>query len=172
MQRGGHMYYTSYMWGMYSGIFEESALQNGKDIRENGVLIDSYYGKWDAAANKFVYTDATGAVTTTPVKNTKVLGAETYGAYHYDRNDEQNVFNTDYFKLREVRLGYTIPSKFTGPIKQLRVSAFGRNLAIWGEATKHFDPEYLQMAGSNAQGIEGGYIPSTRSFGFSLSFNF
>ena len=172
MQRGGHIFYTSYMWGMYSGILAESAILNGKDIRENGVLLDSYYGAWDAVAKKFVYTDATGAVSATPVKNTKVLGAETYGAYHYDRNDEQNVFSTDYFKLREVRLGYTIPSKFTGPIKQLRLSAFGRNLAIWGEANRHFDPEYLQMAGSNAQGIEGGYIPSTRSFGFSLSFNF
>lgn len=172
MQRGGHMYYTSHMWGMYSGLLEETAIQDGKDIRENGILIEGYYGKYDAATKKFVYTDATGAVTTTPVKNTKVLGAEAYGAYHYDRNDEQNVFDTDYIKLREVRLGYTIPSKFTGPIKQLRISAYGRNLAIWGEATKHFDPEYLQMAGSNAQGIEGGYIPSTRSYGFSLSFNF
>jgi len=172
MQRGGNMYYTSYMWGMYSGIFEESALQNGIDIRENGLSLESYYGKWDAVNNKFVYTDASGNVSATPVANTKVLDAETYGAYHYDRNDEKNVFSTDFIKLREIRLGYTIPAKYTGPIKQLRISAYGRNLAIWGRATKHFDPEYLQMAGSNAQGIEGGYVPSTRSYGFSLSFNF
>jgi len=160
------------MWGMYSGIFEESALQNGIDIRENGLSLASYYGKWDAANNKFVYTDAAGNVSATPVANTKVLDAESYGSYHYDRNDEKNVFSTDFIKLREVRLGYTIPSKYTGPIKQLRISAYGRNLAIWGRASKHFDREYLQMAGSNAQGIEGGYIPSTRSYGFSLSFNF
>ena len=172
MQRGGHMYYTSYMWGMYSGLLAETAIQDGIDIRENGVTIDGYYGKYDAATKKFIYTTATGAVSTTPVKNTSSLDAESWGVYHYDQNDESNVFSTDYIKLREVRLGYTIPSKFTGPIKQLRVSAFGRNLAIFGAATQHFDPEYLQMAGSNAQGIEGGYIPSTRSYGFSLSFNF
>ncbi len=172
MQRGGHMYYTSYMWGMYSGLLEESVWKDGIDIRENGVVLDGYYGKYDDATSKFVYLDAAGAVTTTPVKNTKNLAADSYGGAFYDRCDEQNVFSTDYIKLREVRLGYTIPSKYTGPIKQLRVSAFGRNLAIFGAATKHFDPEYLQMAGSNAQGIEGGYIPSTRSYGFSLSFNF
>ncbi len=172
MQRGGKMYYTSHMWGMYSGLLEETVMVNGKDIREEGLTIESYYGKYDAATGKFLYTDAAGATVTTPVKNTKVLNAEYYGAYHYDRCDEKNVFDTDYIKIREVRLGYTFPAKWTGPIKQLRVSGFGRNLAIFGAATKHFDPEYLQMAGSNAQGIEGGYIPSTRTYGFSVSFNF
>jgi len=172
MQKGGNMYYTSYMWGMYSGLLDESVMRNGKDIRATNVTLDGSYGAYDAATKKFKYLDANGAASTSAVKNTSELAGMDYAMYHYDQCDEANVFNTDYIKLREVRLGYTIPSKFTGPVKQVRISAFGRNLAIWGEATQHFDPEYLQMAGSNAQGIEGGYIPSTRSYGFSLSFNF
>lgn len=172
LQRGGHMYYTSYMWGMYSGLLEESVWKDGVDIREEGVNLGSYYGIYNTVTKKFDYVDATGAVSATPVSNTKNMYAEYYGAYHYNKCDEANVFSTDFVKLREIRIGYTIPSKYTGPIKQLRVSAFGRNLAIFGAANQHFDPEYLQMAGSNAQGIEGGYIPSTRTYGFSVNFNF
>jgi hypothetical protein len=71
-----------------------------------------------------------------------------------------------------VRIGYTLPNKVTGPIKNIRISAFGRNLATFMTDQKHFDPEYLQNASSNGQGLEGGYVPTTRSFGFSLGFNF
>ena len=178
MQKGGHMYYLSHCWAMYSGILEESAAinANGKNIREpvpegGGYLYDGVYGYLDPDGN-VVYTDGDGNVVDSPVKNETYIPGQIYAALHYSGPDTQNVFKTDFFKLREVRLGYTIPSKFTGPIKGLRLSAFGRNLAIWGNESKHFDPEYLQVSGSNAQGAEGGYIPSTRTYGFSLNFNF
>ncbi len=170
MQRGGNMYWTSYMWGMYSGILEESAqFINGKNIRETGIAPDGVYGK--LVDDKVVYLDKDGNTSSSPVKADKV-GAQEWAEAHYDSVDAQNVFSTNFIKLREARIGYTFPSKWTGPIKNLRISAYGRNLAIFGRANNHFDPEYLQMAGSNAQGIEGGYIPTTRSYGVSLNFNF
>ncbi len=172
MQRGGNMYYTSYMWGLYSGILEESAaFVDGKNVREAGVIPQGVYGRL-GADGKVVYLDADGNESSSPVTASKPVSAGSYFAAYYDTVDKQNVFNTNFVKLREIRVGYTFPSKWTGPIKDLRISAFGRNLAIFGRANKHFDPEYLQMAGSNAQGIEGGYIPTTRSFGISLNFNF
>ncbi|MEG0518049.1 MAG: SusC/RagA family TonB-linked outer membrane protein [Bacteroidales bacterium] len=172
MQRGGNMYYTSYMWGVYSGIFEESAaFVDGKNIRETGVIPEGVYGKM-GKDGKIIYLDADGKTANTPVTASKNVSALDYFAGYSDTVDKLNVFDTDFIKLREARIGYTLPNRWTGPIKDVRISAFGRNLAIFGRDNKHFDPEYLQVAGSNAQGIEGGYIPTTRSFGVSLNFNF
>ena len=178
-QQGGNMYYLSYMWGMYSGILEESAAinENGKNIRDaaadgGGVLNNGVYGSYNAVTKTISYLNADGTPSTSPVQNTKRVEGQAWAEKHYDGPDRQSIFNTDFVKLREIRLGYTIPSKFTGPVKDLRISAFGRNLAIFGESTKHFDPEYLQAAGSNAQGLEGGYLPGTQSYGFGLNFNF
>ena len=160
------------MWGVYSGIFDESAaFVNGQNVREVGVVPEGVYGKL-GSDGKVIYLDASGKVTNGPVQATEPVNAEDYFTSYYDSVDKLNVFDTDYIKLREVRVGYTFPSKWTGPIKNLRLSAYGRNLAIFGRSNKNFDPEYLQMAGSNAQGIEGGYIPTTRSYGVSLNFNF
>lgn len=179
MQRGGNMYYLSYMWGMYSGILEESAALNekGKNIRDavddgGGLLLQGVYGGYDAVTKKITYLNADGSNASSPVKNSTRVDGQAWAEKHYDGPDRQSIFSTDFIKLREIRLGYTVPSRLTGPVKDLRISAFGRNLAIFGAATNHFDPEYLQMAGSNAQGIEGGYLPGTRSFGFGLNFNF
>lgn len=179
MQRGGNMYYLSYMWGMYSGILKESAKtnENGVNIREDiadggGVLINGVYGDYNSVTGEITYLDADGNESATPVKNASRIDGVAWAESHYDGPDRQSIFSTDFIKLREIRLGYTVPSKYTGPVKGLKLSAFARNVAIFGAATKHFDPEYLQMAGSNAQGIEGGYLPSTMTFGFGLNFNF
>jgi len=178
-QKGGHMYYLSYMWGMYSGILEESAQINekGKNIRDDvddggGILIDGVYGSYNSVTKEITYLDAEGNVSPTPIKNTTRLDGQIWAEQHYDGPDMQSIFDTDFIKLREISFGYNFPARWTGPIKGLRLSAFGRNLAIFGAATKHFDPEYLQMAGSNAQGIEGGYLPSTATYGLGLNFNF
>ena len=178
-QKGGNMYYLSYMWGMYSGILDESAAinENGKNIRDDvadggGVLLDGVYGSYNSVTGEITYLTADGDVSDSPVKNTTRLDGQIYSESHYDGPDRQSIFSTDFIKLREISFGYNFPARWTGPIKGVRLSAFARNLAIFGAATQHFDPEYLQMAGSNAQGIEGGYLPSTVSYGFGLNFNF
>ncbi len=176
MQLGGHMYYISNAFGVYSGILEESAQQtfvNGKwgNIREHGIVLDGVYG-YKGSDGKIHYTDANGNPSDTPVKNTTALDARTYAMDYFYGVDAQSVFKTDYIKLREIRLGYTFPRKLTGPIKDIRLSFFGRNLATFMRDSQHFDPEYTQAAGSNIQGLEGGYIPSTRTYGVGLSFNF
>lgn len=172
MQRGGNMYYLSYLFGMQSGILEESALKDGVDIRADGVLLGGVYGRLKADGS-VEYLDASGNPTDTPVKNQKMAKGEDWArSYDQNRIDMQNVFSTNYIKLREVSVGYTLPQKWTGPIRSLRISVFGRNLATLGRATQHFDPEYIQAAGSNIQGLEGGYVPSTRTYGVGLSFKF
>ena len=102
--------------------------------------------------------------------NTTSISAVRWAADHYSGPAAQNVFDASYVKLREVRIGYTIPASVTGPFKNVRVGAFGRNLAIWGsDATDYIDPENTTSSG-NVQGIEGGALPSLRTYGFNVSF--
>jgi TonB-linked SusC/RagA family outer membrane protein len=146
--RGGHYFSTSYMWGMYSGMLEESAA-NG--LRENGIVIDG------------VLADGT--------PNKTVLDGQTYAEDFYVGPAAQNVLKTDYLKLREVNLGYTVPLK-KGFVKSLRLSAYGRNLAVWGPDVKHFDPEMAITSSGNVQGIEGGAIASVANYGFNIGIKF
>ncbi|MFI3322298.1 MAG: SusC/RagA family TonB-linked outer membrane protein [Rikenellaceae bacterium] len=179
MQMGGHIYYGSYRYGLGSGILYESALPtnvpgrtgNMRDEESGegatgGWICEGVYGNADGE-----YVDASGNTSSTAVKNETIIAGMDYANFH-ESCDAIDIFKSDYLKLREVRLGYTVPSKLTGPIKDVRLSAYGRNLATWMTDQDNFDPEYIQSASANGQGIEGGYAPTTRTFGFSIGFNF
>ncbi|MFW9603265.1 MAG: SusC/RagA family TonB-linked outer membrane protein, partial [Prevotella sp.] len=154
--KGGNYFSTSYMWGMYSGMLEESAA-----INENGVNIRESIANGGGVLLQGVQADGT--------PNTVRMGAEDFGAQHYSGPAAQNVFKSDYVKLREINLGYTIPMKSNYFVKSLRVSAYGRNLAVWGPDVKHFDPEMAITNSGNIQGIEGGALPSVANFGMNVS---
>ena len=157
--KGGNYFSTSYMWGMYSGMLEESAA-----INENGVNIRESIANGGGVLLQGVQADGT--------PNTVRMGAEDFGAQHYSGPAAQNVFKSDYVKLREINLGYTIPMKSNYFVKSLRVSAYGRNLAVWGPDVKHFDPEMAITNSGNIQGIEGGALPSVANFGMNVSVKF
>jgi len=185
IQNGGSYFSTSYMWGMYSGMLEETvwyddyeslnvtpANPDAQDIREDGVILNGFYGYWDDATEAVVYTDADGNVVDAPVANETAISAERWCADFYSKADAQEVFDASYIKLRELTLGYTLPKKLTGPINNLRIAAYGRNLLIMGLDNRHFDPESAITSSGNIQGIEGAALPSMRNFGINLSFNF
>ncbi|MDQ8004582.1 MAG: SusC/RagA family TonB-linked outer membrane protein [Pedobacter sp.] len=85
-------------------------------------------------------------------------------------NAEGATYKTDFIKLREARIDYTIPSSVT---KSLRISratigVYGRNLFIWS-TWPVFDPEFGTLSGTDiVQGFEVGQFPSTRTYGFNL----
>lgn len=93
-----------------------------------------------------------------------------------DHIPEGQLFDATYMKLREVKLGYSIPSKvFNHMIKDVTVSLVGRNLLLWTpKSNQHFDPEVSVATSGNGlvPGQENMALPSTRSFGFNLSFKF
>jgi hypothetical protein len=165
IQHGGDFFSTTHMWGIYSGILAESAEGS---MREDGVVIDGTVAAYDEDGNVIFNADGTAQVTGT---NTTVLDAHTWATDHYDGPSAQNIFDASYIKLREVRVGYTFPKSLTGPIQNLRLAVYGRNLATWGTALKGIDPETLTNSG-NVQGIEGAGLPSLRVYGINLSFNF
>ena len=69
-------------------------------------------------------------------------------------------------RLRELIIGYRIP-KF-----KARVSLVGRNLFFFSNKAENIDPEVLVTTGRNSDGQEGFSLPTTRSFGLSLNFDF
>ena len=162
IQKGGKYYSTTNMWGHSSGMLEGSAA-NG--VRENGIVSQGVTGTVKANA------DGTYTVTNT-AQNTKNVDAMAYFNHYYSGPAVQNIFDSDYIKLREVTLSYTFPKNLRGPFSNVVVSAFGRNLATWGLDNKDFDPEIATGGSGNVQGLEGGSLPSTRSFGMNLKLQF
>ncbi len=157
--KGGHYFSASYMWGMYSGMLEETAA-----INEKGVNIRESIANGGGVLLKGVLADGT--------VNTKRIDAETYGIQYYTGPAAQNVFKSDYLKLREINIGYTIPLSKSYFIKSFRIAAYGRNLAIWGPDVKHFDPEAIVTSSGNIQGLEGGALPSVANYGLNFSLKF
>lgn len=149
VQQGGNYFSTSHMWGTYSGMLEQTAA-NG--IRENGAI------------NEGVLADGT--------TNTTVLDGQSWAQQYYGTVDKLNVFSSDYIKLREVAITYNLSSKYTGPFSGIRFSAFGRNLFSWGLDWNGMDPEMASYGSGNVQGIEGGSLPSTRTYGMNIELKF
>jgi hypothetical protein len=165
IQHGGKFFSTTNMWGTYTGMLAKTAEGT---MREDGVVIDAMVAKYDANGQVIYNADGTAQV---EGKNSKNIAAYTWTTDHYNGPAAQNVLDADYVKLREITVAYTIPSKFTGPIKNLKVALFGRNLATFGTAMKGIDPETNTSSG-NVQGIEGAGLPMLRTYGINLGFNF
>jgi len=149
IQKGGSYFSTTHMWGSYSGLLEATAA-NG--IRENGITVDA------------VYADGT--------QNTSVLPGQAWAQQHYGL-DALNVFDADYIKLREVTFAYNVPKSVFGSVfSNVKFSLFARNLFTWGLDWKGMDPEMASYGSGNTQGLEGGSLPSTRTYGMNLEFKF
>lgn len=105
-------------------------------------------------------------------------GGVTAPAESYYRALAQNVTRTsvvdgDFIKLRQLSLGYTLPSTWFNSVpilKGLEVSLVARNVAILMRKAENIDPEAGFGSNINYTGIEGTSLPSTRSIGFNLNF--
>ena len=74
-------------------------------------------------------------------------------------------------RLQELSLGYTLPRKWFRDKMGMTVSFVGRNLwMIYCKAP--FDPEAVASTGLNYQGIDYFMMPSMRSLGFNVKFQF
>ena len=147
--KGGQYFSTTYLWGMYCGMFEETAAGN---VRETGIISDGY--------------------TEAGVPNTTVVAARDYYENFYSGPAAQSLLKSDYLKLREVSIGYTFKLNPLWFVKSLRLSAYGRNLAVWGPDVKHFDPEMIVTGSGNIQGVEGGATPMVSTYGLTVNLKF
>ncbi|MCU0450811.1 MAG: SusC/RagA family TonB-linked outer membrane protein [Bernardetiaceae bacterium] len=88
---------------------------------------------------------------------------------------ETNTFDGSFVKLREVRVGYSLPKNLVDktPFGNINLGIEGRNLWIIHSNVPHVDPEANVLGtGLIGEGLERGSIPSSRSLGFNLRLTF
>ena len=149
-QRGGDIFSVTNWFGEYAGVLQSTLRGREIDFCDPGIIVDGILP--DGSANT----------------NVSVCPEDYFGR-NYGIN-EASIDDASYIKLREVRIGYQLPTSWvswTG-FSSGSFSLIGRNLALWSNI-ENIDPETAFDA-SNVQGIEFGQFPSVRSWGFSLSF--
>ncbi len=89
--------------------------------------------------------------------------------------NEGAIFEATYVKLREVRIGYQLPSSWlskTKFIKGARLSFVGRNVAMIYNTHPQIDPEINVRGGNLIGSLYYATIPTTRSLGFNFNVDF
>ncbi|WP_245681304.1 SusC/RagA family TonB-linked outer membrane protein [Arcticibacter eurypsychrophilus] len=96
----------------------------------------------------------------------------TYYNAHYGRdNVEGSSYSTDFVKLREARLDYTLTPQLSNRLglQRVNIGVYGRNLLMITQ-WPGFDPEFGTLNnGDITQGFELGQFPVTRTFGLNLT---
>jgi TonB-linked SusC/RagA family outer membrane protein len=149
--RGGGQFYSQTLAYMYANGNAKGTLAN----REGGLIVQG------------VRPDGT--------KNTKAITAQQYWDKVAGAEPVSSLFTYDASntRLREVTLGYTIPTKVLGkiPVHNVTLSLVGRNLWLIKSHIPGIDPE-SSFSTTNSQGIENGAYPSTRTLGVNLKLEF
>jgi outer membrane receptor protein involved in Fe transport len=152
-QYGGDVFSVTDYFGKYAGVLESSLLGRETDWDDPGVLV------------RGVLPD--GTINGEGGNDFRVV-AQDYHEGIWDKHEE-SILDATYLKLRELRIGYELPSRW---VKWMgfnggNFSLIGRNLLLWSKCD-NIDPETAFDAG-NDQGLEFGQHPSVRSYGFSLT---
>ena len=92
----------------------------------------------------------------------------------FDRVVEDYILDATNVRMREIVLGYNLPRSILDktPFADINISLVGRNLFFFYNAAVHVDPESGYNASSIGNAIEATALPTTRSYGFSVTVNF
>ncbi|QRR02052.1 SusC/RagA family TonB-linked outer membrane protein [Dyadobacter sandarakinus] len=159
-----------------AGQLEESAL--GRSARTPGSEYkDPYYIPGAAQMEDGSYQPNNTSTDGTYSQGVYGTNARYFIKKPLDHISEAQIFSSTYFKLRELSLGYSLPSSWvTGKyIKNARIAVTGRNLFLFTpKSNRHFDPEVATATsgGGLIPGFENMSTPSTREMGVSLNLNF
>jgi len=188
---GGHVMPTAVNWMISRGLLEESL--DKRDAASGGL---AYYV--DAANVRHLTTGTAGpkgelvyhdgrildGVKADGTKNDYIASSQEYyfnvynwGGPQYSPNTRYELFikENSYVKMRELSLMYNLPKSLVQKmgLKNLQVSAFGRNLFFIYRTLKDIDPEQTTAGSRWFQTVNNaGTNPATRTFGASLRFSF
>jgi TonB-linked SusC/RagA family outer membrane protein len=153
---GGDIYSQTITSGRYTGVLAETVAG-----REAGIVGAGVKNIGTPDNPQYVPNDI------------RVPAEQYHHAYYALTNHEAAIFDATYVKLREARLGYTLPGKVLGkmPFREVSLALTGRNLLLLYSKIPHIDPETnFYGSESRGQGVEAGQLLSTRSMGFHVSF--
>lgn len=162
VKQGGDLYSLDMAYGLYSGIYPETAGLNdlGNPVRNpvangGGVILEGVY--------------ADGTPNTTRIEANYVgsaFGTQAAPAKAF-------VYDASYVKLREVGLSYNFNTKLLERtfFKSLSLSLLGNNLWIIDKNVPYADPEAGTSSG-NIQGYQSGVMPTTRVYSLNIKASF
>ena len=142
-QKGGKMYHGTNMTMEFFGATKESL-----PYHEGTMVVDGI----DAATGQ---------------KNTIEVSKQDYYQAYYNVT-ESGIYDTSFFKLRDLTLTYDLP-KICGI--DISVYGFARNILIWAKLP-NFDPESSQGNGNMSGYFERFSVPATKSIGGGLKITF
>lgn len=119
-------------------------------------------------------TDGSGNPIYEPFTKTLTPGeAQNYWSELGNRAQENFIYDASFVKLRQITLGYSLPSQLFDnmPVRGVTLSLVARNLAILYKNVDNIDPESSYSSG-NAQGLDYFGMPATRTYGFNLRATF
>ncbi len=164
IRKGGSFYSGTYRREYLSG-----AISSTLPGREDYYLHSYIYGEAKATLQGgFIYSDAYFEDGT---PNNVYVSPQSNG---FSTLDEMQIFDASYVKLRELVVGYNIPSKLlkSSIISNARISLSGRNLwTMFKKAPPGIDPESSVTSG-NGQGIEYGSLPPFSTYGIDIRLTF
>ena len=151
-KNGGQMFSGTNALAKYFGAHKGTIDADG---RENGFTVSG--------------VDANGGTFTTAIAPDRI---EDYWRRTY-QIAEESIYDSDYLRLRQVSLGYRVPSEFLDNtfISSARVSLIGRNLFLISNSVENVDPESGYNV-SNSQGLEWFGMPVPRSLGLNVNLKF
>ncbi len=158
-------------WSLYFLIDER---KGGTIISGTQALMASAGTSAVTEANRETGFIIPNSVTADGGKNTQAITAQDYWMQVASNNiGELFAYSATNIRLREASITYAFPLEKLAAsfIKGIQLSLVGRNLFFFKNNAKGIDPETALGTGNN-QGIEYASLPSTRSYGLYLKFNF
>lgn len=103
------------------------------------------------------------------IQNNIQIPAQTYWGVMGGLQSEFNVYDATVFRMRELTLGYDLPSKITKEmhINYIRISVFANNIFHVAPNT-FFDPEVNTQGAGNIRGLDLQGAPNARTIGANL----
>ena len=88
-------------------------------------------------------------------------------------SSDATIFKGDYFKIKQIQLGYTLPHKWTKKILLQSLRAYV-SLDDWFLFTEYpgFDPEAATTGGSTGRGLDKGTYPNSKKLMFGVNVSF
>lgn len=160
-QVGGKFFSLTESWGAFSGLLDYTAETNDRGMNVRDPLNEG---------GGVRVTGVSSVDSKTPV-DMYVDGFTYFHQFYNAGIADPFVHDLTFLKVREVSLGYSVPGEklgfLNGAVKGITVSLIARNPWLIYSATKNFDPSEI----SGVYG-EDGQLPSVRSLGFNVKFNF
>ena len=149
----------------------EIAIRIMRACRKLGVAFTAIFTAEDAASGHVRYARENGGVWISD--DQQIPDAKTFYANSGDGMSmlSHYVYSMTNVRLRELTLGYDLPSKWFRNKVNMSVSFVGRNLFMFYNKAP-FDPEVTASTSTYYQGVDFFMQPSVRTLGFSVKLQF